>query len=122
MVELEHARSILSELGLATASELLDAKIEDAMHKEATYLGFLSELLNAEIQEKRRRSEETRIKLSRLPHRKTLEEFDFSFQPSIDVRQIKELSTLAFVARDENVIFLGPPGVGKTHLAVGLAM
>ena len=57
MVELEHARSILSELGLATASELLDAKIEDAMHKEATYLGFLSELLNAEIQEKRRRSE-----------------------------------------------------------------
>jgi DNA replication protein DnaC len=90
--------------------------------KEATYLGFLNELLNAEIQEKRRRSEETRIKLSRLPHRKTLEEFDFSFQPSIDVRQIKELSTLAFIARDENVIFLGPPGVGKTHLAVGLAM
>jgi len=51
-----------------------------------------------------------------------LEEFDFSFQPSIDVRQIKELTTLAFVARDENVIFLGPPGVGKTYLAVGLAM
>lgn len=51
-----------------------------------------------------------------------MEEFDFSFQPSIDERQIKELSTLAFVARAENVIFLGPPGVGKTHLAVGLAM
>jgi len=69
--------------------------------------------LEAEIQEKKRRSEETRIKLSRLPHRKTLEEFDFGFQPSIDVKQIKELSTLAFVARKENVIFLGPPGVGK---------
>lgn len=122
MVELEHTRSILSELGLNTASGLLDAKIEDAIHKNATYLTFLNELLGAELQEKKRRSEETRIKLSRLPHRKTLEEFDFDFQPSIDVRQIKELSTLVFVARDENVIFLGPPGVGKTHLAVGLAM
>lgn len=122
MVELEHARNILSELGLDTASELLEAKIEDAIHKNATYLTFISELLEAEIQEKRRRSEETRIKLSGLPHRKTLEEFDFSFQPSIDVKQIRELPTLAFAARAENVIFLGPPGVGKTHLAVGLAM
>ncbi len=122
MVELEHTRSLLLDLGLGTASELLDAKLEDAMHKDTTYLSFLSGLLGAEIQEKRRRSEETRIKLSRLPHRKMLEEFDFNFQPSIDARQIKELSTLAFVARDENIIFLGPPGVGKTHLAVGLAM
>ncbi len=122
MVKLEHARRLLSELGLDTASELLDAKLENAMHKDATYLSFLSELLEAEMKEKKRRSEETRIKLSRLPHRKTLEEFDFEFQPSIDVRQIKELSTLAFVARKENIIFLGPPGVGKTHLAVGFAM
>jgi len=116
MFELEHTRNLLYELGLNTASELLDAKLEDAMHKDATYLSFLSELLEAEIQEKKRRSEETRIKLSRLPHRKTLEEFDFGFQPSIDVKQIKELSTLAFVARKENVIFLGPPGVGKLTL------
>jgi DNA replication protein DnaC len=122
MFELEHTRSLLIELGLNTASELLDAKLEDAMHKDTTYLSFLSELLEAEMQEKKRRSEETRIKLSRLPHRKTLEEFDFSFQPSIDERQIKELSTLAFALRNENVILLGPPGVGKTHLAVGLAM
>ena len=72
MGELEHTRSLLSELGLDTASELLDAKLEDAMHKDATYLSFLSELLGAEMQEKKRRSEETRIKLSRLPHSKTL--------------------------------------------------
>lgn len=74
------------------------------------------------MDEKNKRSEETRLKLSKLPHRKTLEEFDFAFQPSIDVRQVKELSTLAFAARNDNVILLGPPGVGKTHLAIGLAM
>ena len=56
------------------------------------------------------------------PHRKGLEDFDFVFQPSIDKRQVEELGTLAFVAREENVILLGPPGVGKTHLAVGLAL
>lgn len=62
------------------------------------------------------------MKLSRLPHRKQLEDFDFSFQPGIDKRQISELATLAFAQRAENVILLGPPGVGKTHLAVGLSM
>ncbi len=122
MVELEHSRELLKDLGLTTAANLLDAQLEDATHREITYLSFLYELLESEQQERKRRSEETRIKLSRLPHRKTLEEFDFAFQPSIDVRQIKELSTLAFAARNENVIFLGPPGVGKTHLAVGLAV
>lgn len=122
MLELEYARSLLKELGLATASEYLDATLEATAHKDGTYLSFLGELLQVELQERKRRSEETRIKLSRLPHRKTLEEFDFAFQPSIDVRLIKELSTLSFVARSENVILLGPPGVGKTHLAVGLAV
>lgn len=122
MIKLENVCSTLIELCLNTAAELLEAKLEDAIHKKSTYLAFISELLGAEIQEKNRRSEETRIKLSRLPHRKTLEEFDFEFQPSIDTRQIKESSTLAFAARHENVVFLGPSGVGKTHLAVGLAM
>ena len=83
---------------------------------------FSTHCAPANHQERRRKSQETRLKLARLPHRKGLEDFDFSFQPSIDKRQIDELATLAFVARDENVILLGPPGVGKTHLAVGLAL
>ncbi|NLY83986.1 MAG: ATP-binding protein [Acholeplasmataceae bacterium] len=122
MLELEHTRELLIEMGLVSAAALLDARLEAAAKGELTYLSFLSGLLDAERQERRRRSEEVRIKLSRLPHRKTLEEFDFTFQPSIDARQVKELSTLAFAARKENVILLGPPGVGKTHLAVGLSM
>lgn len=122
MVELEYGRALLDGLGLHTAAELLDARLEEASHTEMTYLCFLSDLLESEQQERKRRSEETRTKFSRLPYLKTLEEFDFTFQPSIDTRQIKELSTLAFAHRNENVIFLGPPGVGKTHLAVGLAV
>lgn len=122
MIEVEHTRELLKELGLSTAAELLDARLETAAHRELTYLTFLGGLLEIEQTERKRRSEETRIKLSRLPHRKTLDDFDFNFQPGIDTRQMKELSTLAFVARSENVVFLGPPGVGKTHLAVGLAL
>ncbi|WP_432718914.1 ATP-binding protein [Pectinatus frisingensis] len=93
-----------------------------AAQGEITYLSFLLGLLDVEKQERKRRSEEIRMKFSRLLHRKTLEDFDFSFQPSIDIRQIKELSTLVFVVRRENVILLGPSGVGKTHLADGLSM
>lgn len=121
MVELEHTRSLLEQMGLHTAAQLLDAQLEISLHSQQTYLQFLHELLFSEQQQRQRKSLETRLKLARLPHRKGLEEFDFEFQPSIDKRQIEELGTLAFVARTENVIFLGPPGVGKTHLAVGLA-
>ena len=63
-----------------------------------------------------------RTKLAHLPYRRTLEEFNFQFQPSIDERQVQELATMAFVNRAENVVLLGPPGVGKTHLAIALAI
>jgi len=122
MVELEHSRQLLCEMGLNTAGDLLEAYLEKAVHEEMTYIRFLNELLSSEQMERRRKSSEMRLKLSKLPHRKTLEDFDFSFQPSIDKRQVDELATLAFAQRAENVILLGPPGVGKTHLAVGLAL
>lgn len=122
MVELEHTRQMLGDMGLATAAELLDAHLEKAVHEEMTYIRFLEDLLISEQMERRRKSQETRLKMSRLPHRKSLEDFDFAFQPSIDRRQVDELATLAFAYRYENVILLGPPGVGKTHLAVSLAL
>lgn len=122
MVELAHASDLLETMGLKTAADLLAAQLERSLKAEDTYLAFLLELLSLEDTERKRRSTEKRVKMSRLPHKKTLAEFDFIFQPSIDKRQIDELQTLAFAARTENVILLGPPGVGKTHLAVGLAM
>ncbi|OPX41852.1 chromosomal replication initiator protein DnaA [Ruminiclostridium hungatei] len=62
------------------------------------------------------------MKLAKLPYVKTLDQFDFEFQPSANARKTNELRTLGFVSRAENVVLLGPPGVGKTHLAVGLAV
>jgi hypothetical protein len=84
MVELEHARELLGSMGLETAATLLDAQMERSLHAEHTYAQFLDELLTSEQQERGRKGEEMRTKLARLPHRKSLEEFDFSFQPSID--------------------------------------
>lgn len=123
MVEHEHTLKLLDDMGLTTAAQLLDAKLDEAARDDdITYLDFLHNLLAEEESARKRRSEQTRLKLSKLPSRKTLDEFDFDFQPSIDRDMINELSTLVFVERNENVLFLGPPGVGKTHLAIGLAL
>jgi DNA replication protein DnaC len=123
MVEYEQTQQLLTEMGLTTAAALLDAKLDEAARNEdMTYLRSLNQLLIEEERARKRRSQQTRLKLSKLPFRKTLEEFDFDFQPSIDRDQINELGTLVFAERNENVLFLGPPGVGKTHLAVALAM
>lgn len=112
----------LLELGLKRASEVLYASLEWASGRQATYAEFLQRLLDAELEERHNRYLQTRLRLSNFPYQKTLSDFDFSFQPSIDERQIRELATLSFVEERGNVIFLGPPGVGKTHLAVALGM
>lgn len=88
MVKLEHARKLLDNMGLETAATLLDAQMERSLHAEHTYVQFLDELLTSEQQERGRKGEEMRTKLARFPHRKSLEEFDFNFQPSIDKRRL----------------------------------
>jgi DNA replication protein DnaC len=110
MVEYEQTQQLLTEMGLTTAAALLDAKLDEAARNEdMTYLRSLNQLLIEEERARKRRSQQTRLKLSKLPFRKTLEEFDFDFQPSIDKDQINELGTLVFAERNENVLFLGPP-------------
>ena len=122
MIALEQTRQHLESLGLKQAAEALDNALDAAAGKQLTYPEMLAELLGVEVNARRERYLTTRTKLAHLPFQRSLEQFDFDFQPSVDERQVKELANLAFVAEATNILLLGPPGVGKTHLAVALAL
>ena len=118
---IERLHTALESLGLQALQARVENLLEQASKKEPSYADFLDELLSCEVEARRARYLKTRLQLAHLPFVKTFEQFDFSFQPSIDERQIRELRTLRFIHEASNVIFLGPPGVGKTHLSVALA-
>ena len=93
-----------------------------AAHSDVDFKGFLAQALEAEWRGRYQKSVESRLKQARFPWVKTLEQFDYDFQPSIDRKALRELAGLSFVERAQNVVLLGPPGVGKTHLAIGLGV
>ncbi len=119
---LARLQTALATLQLAEVDALLENALEQASQQEQTYADFLCALLEAEVEARRTRTLAARMRLAGFPAAKTLSQFDFAFQPSLDERQIRELATLRFVSEASNIIFLGPPGVGKTHLAIGLAV
>jgi DNA replication protein DnaC len=118
----QRVQTHLARLKLIHLPQCLDAVAEAAAQQSWTYLDFLDRLLEAEISARREREVALKTKLAHFPFIKTLDQFDFAFQPSINERQVRELATLRFVANGENVLLLGPPGVGKTHLAIALGM
>src|SRR5262249_15935004 len=99
----------------------LENLLEQAAKTEPSYADFLRDLLGCEVEARRSRYLRARLRLAHLRFVKNFDQFDFSFQPSIDERQIRELRTLRFIHEASKVIFFGRPGVGKTHLSVALA-
>lgn len=118
----DQIRSMLADLKLPGALEAVDGILSDVDGGAITAAEAMARLLMAQISLRNNRRLAAAMRSSRLPAIKTLETFDFSFQPSIKREQIESLHELGFVERHENVVLLGPPGVGKTHLAISLAI
>ena len=118
----ERIKKNLEILNMKNTSLVLDNYLEKAVHDKTSIVEILDYLLDEEAKTKKNRAVENQIKMSGFPYRKTLEQFGFGFQPSINKEQIMELATMRFIENKENVVFLGTPGVGKTHLAVSLGM
>jgi len=113
---------LLEKMKMDHLSAQLDSLCEQASRKDLGYREFLTDALQTEWVGRHRNGVEARMAQARFPWIKTIDQFDFDFQPGIDRKVIRELSGLSFVERAENVLFLGPPGVGKTHLAIALGV
>lgn len=112
----------LVQLRLQTAADALATHVRAATERDFSPLEFVDHLLADELAARQERSITVRTKLAHLPVLKSLDSFDFDAQPSLDRKVIATLQSLAFIDRAENVVFLGPPGVGKTHLSIGLGV
>src|SRR2546425_472354 len=121
-VQLERLGEQLQRLRLFKSRERIEALLQEATAQELGYADFLDRLLTEEVSSKTAKNVTMRTSLARFPFVKGLETFDFGYQPSIDRKQLQSLASCHFIEHGENVVLLGPPGVGKTHLAVGLGM
>ncbi len=115
-------REHLAYLGLSMASERLAAELERGKDEAVAPVEVLERLLAAEVEATAARRLSGRLRFAHYPLDKRLAQFEFDFQPSIDRSVIAELSTLRFVEERRNALFLGPPGVGKSHLAIALGI
>jgi DNA replication protein DnaC len=119
-MEHDQLMTMLNRLKLTAIRDQLDSLVDEAGRRELTIREALSLFCEREIARKDERRIEMSVKLARFPFVRDLDGFDFAAQPSLDKKQIREIATGRFIANAEVVMLLGPPGVGKTHLAVAI--
>ncbi len=120
--QIERLGEHLRKLRLLKSGERLEAMLQHAAAHELPYADFLEQVLGEEVAAKTTKNIAMRTAMARFPFVKPLESFDFGYQPSIDRKQLLQLASCHFIEHGDNVIVLGPPGVGKTHLAVSLGL
>ena len=121
-IAIERLQEQMKNLKLWRTAEELPLLLQEASQNELSYSDFLQELVTREVGARHERNTAMKTSMARFPFQKSLESFDFKFQPSIEQKIIRELATGRFIADADNILLLGPPGVGKTHLAVGLGL
>lgn len=120
--QIERLQEHLQRLRLFKSRERLEALLQEATNKDLSFADFLDLVLTEEVTSKTAKNISMRTHLARFPFVKALDAFDFAYQPSIDKKQIQTLAACHYLENGENLVILGPPGVGKTHLAVGLGL
>ena len=118
----EQLKDDLGYLQLGRAAETFATMAETARKQDWSHVQFLAELIGDQVASTKDRRMAARLRYARFPFRRTLEEFDYDFQPSVDRKLVDDLASLRFVGEGRPVLLLGQPGCGKTHLAVALAI
>lgn len=119
-VQHERIANLCDQLSLSAMTDHYDSLAQQAIQKEQSYVDFLEQLLQTEHQARQQRTRQTLTRLAGFPAIKTLEDYDFNFAVGVAKKQVMELASLTFIERRDNIILLGPSGVGKTHLACAL--